>query len=228
MPPDITHLSRSQLEAGTGATRAEILTWREFIKFPLANDAPGKAMKYSAINGIEYALLKTGVSRGVPHQVMADFIYKRLSDAIIRADAHRLALTSSIIDDPAAWLEGSEFDILSKPWFGPTVSYSAAFWSFNPLRNFAGRSLHDDFLRTLRHGQDWEAAKKRLNVQDEYGPITDANEAVKEAVFHAVLAGEIVIEIRKPIRHLYAMTYSTEFIPGDKRVNRGEKREDQD
>lgn len=215
MTPDILHLQRSQIEEATGATRAEILAWRPYIRFPLANDAPGKAMRYSLLNGIEYALLKLGVSRGVPHQVMSDFIAARLGCAIARADAYRLGLTSSVISNPAAWLEGSEFDVLAEPWFTSSPDDSAAFWAFDPENKFQAESLHVVFEKA----KEWEP---RIQAEKERAGKSyiarDPVKVVEASVFSSVLRGNIVLEIREPIRKLYAFAYGSTFIPGDRRV----------
>ncbi|MDI4657240.1 hypothetical protein [Xanthobacter autotrophicus] len=219
MTPGILHLQRSQIEEATGATRAEVLGWRPYIRFPLANDAPGKAMRYSLLNGIEYALLKLGVSRGVPHQVMSDFIAARLGYAIARADAHRLGLTSSVISNPAAWLEGSEFDVLAEPWFTNSPLDSAAFWTFDPTNNFRAESLHDLYEKKKEWGPRLKAEVERLGkAVDARDTLYDPVAAVEGSVFASVMRGRIVLEIRGPIRSLYAFAYGSSFIPGDPRA----------
>lgn len=216
-----TSLQSSDMQAATGATRDEILKWRQWLNFPLANEAPGKAMRYSLINGIEYTLLKHCVSRGVPHEIAAGFIGRRLQYAIRKADHARLAITTSVISHPAEWLAGSEFDCLdirrSTSGVDPNDIYT--FWSFEPHSGgFKATSLHDLYEITKENGPRLAAyrdAKGLEHVEFEESPMR----AVEAAVFGQVARGSIVIEILWPLRRFYANAFGRTFIPGDTRVH---------
>ncbi|MCK0207533.1 hypothetical protein MWN33_05740 [Starkeya koreensis] len=213
-----TFIRSADLQEATGASRGELLGWRQYLKFPMDNDAPGKSARYSLINGIEYTLMKACVMRGIPHDVAADFIHRRLTLAINGADHHRLAIATSVISHPAEWLEGTEFDVLAEPWFGAEPIDAVAFWCFDPQRNFNAEALHDSYLHVKEWGPRWQAERDRLDLPEGHGPISDPLQALKEKLCAAAANGEIVVEVRGPIRRFYAFAYGSMFIPGDRRV----------
>ena len=223
MTTTLNDISSSDMQDATGVTRDELIQWHRngILKIAPFDPSPGRARRYGLANLIETTLLKTCVSKGIPHDVAVDMIIRRLGMAVAKkwaGNGDYKEFTESFYNDPRAVLEGTEFDPIAPPFMSEEEERmldGRVYWTFCPKgRNIVSESLIDRYDNVVMYAPMWKREREKRNAPQGYGPSEDPIHTVTQCVLGAINDGCTVVEIRGPIRKALAYVYSSHFWPG--------------